>query len=328
MSAELVSVVIPAYNAVATLDDTLRSVRAQTHEALEIIVVDDGSRDETAELARRHAAADARVRVVEQANAGVAAARNTGWAQARSDFIAFVDADDLWHATKIERQLAALKADPAAGLAYCWYKVIDADDNIIDESDTNRWAGDVFDRLCVSNFIGNGSAVLVRRAALEHAGGFESGLRAAGAQGCEDYLFALRVAEKYAFAVVPDYLVGYRHLPDNMSSNMARMLRSWMLAVDEMKARHPDKARLLMKGLVFYVTWLLHKALYGRPDQIRPVLAQAYAYDPMLAGRAVALNVRSTAGIAVRGTLRLVMRRTTGAEAQQGRFAVGEPRSC
>jgi len=128
----LVSVVIPAFDAEAWIDETIRSVRAQTHSALEIIIVDDGSRDATVELARRHAAADPRIRIIEQANAGVAAARNTGWRSASADLIAFVDADDLWAVTKIERQVEALaRAGPEAGLAYCWYLSIDADSIIM-----------------------------------------------------------------------------------------------------------------------------------------------------------------------------------------------------
>src|SRR4051812_20898906 len=101
---QLVSVVIPAYNAAATLDETLRSVRSQTHGALEIIVVNDGSADGTGTIAQRHAAVDHRVQVVTQDNAGLAASRNAGWMRARSEVIAFIDADDLWAPTKIERQ--------------------------------------------------------------------------------------------------------------------------------------------------------------------------------------------------------------------------------
>lgn len=283
MSTDLVSVVIPAYNASATLDETLQSVRAQTYQTLEILVVDDGSRDDTVAIAERHAAADPRIRVIQQENAGVAAARNRGWAEARADFLAFVDADDLWHATKIERQLAALKADEAAGLAYCWYVAINAKNVIIGRSDKWAWEGDVFDVILTQNFIGNGSAVLVRREALEHTRGFESGLHAAGAQGCEDYLFACRIAEKYRFALVPDYLVGYRQLPDNMSSNSVRMLKSWILVIDEMKTRHPDKIALMRVGIRRYASWLVTSALITRRRrQIIPILREVAAAEPSL----------------------------------------------
>jgi glycosyltransferase involved in cell wall biosynthesis len=178
MSAELVSVVIPAHNAEDTIDETLRSVRSQTHHALEIIVVDDGSRDQTASIARRHCEIDLRVRLIDQANAGVAAARNTGWQAARSHLIAFVDADDLWAPTKIEQQLAALRrADDKVGLVYCWYSVIDSEGSVAGEPYRPCWRGDVLERSFLGNFVGNGSTALVRRQALIDANGFDSRLR-------------------------------------------------------------------------------------------------------------------------------------------------------
>lgn len=122
----LVSVVIPAYNAESTIDDTLRSVRGQTHRELEIIVVDDGSTDRTTSVVKAHAAADGRVTLIAQENAGVAAARNAGWQSARSAFIAFVDADDLWAPSKIERQLEViLRGGLRVGLVYTWWALID-----------------------------------------------------------------------------------------------------------------------------------------------------------------------------------------------------------
>src|SRR5262245_57856494 len=97
----VVSVVVPAFNAGATLDQTLRSVRAQTYTHLEVIVVDDGSKDATAEIALAHAKSDARIRLVRQANGGVASARNAGIREARAALVAPIDADDLWAPTKI-----------------------------------------------------------------------------------------------------------------------------------------------------------------------------------------------------------------------------------
>ncbi|MCP5432740.1 MAG: glycosyltransferase family 2 protein [Alphaproteobacteria bacterium] len=266
-SNTLVSVVVPAYNAEATIDETLRSVRAQTHAALEILVVDDGSRDATLAMAERHAAQDSRIRIVRQANAGVAAARNTGWSQAKADLIAFVDADDLWAPDKIARQLAVMEArGPGVGLVYGWSAKIDAKGCITDEREQPLIEGNVLARLCRGNFIGNGSSALVRRQALIDAGGFEPGLRAAGAQGCEDILFYARVAERHAFALVPDHLTGYRYLPGNMSSDLVRMLRSWTLVMDEIGGRHPELAGDLRAGLRSYGLWLAMRALaIGKP---------------------------------------------------------------
>ena len=112
MTQPLISVIIPNYNGAATLDETLTSVRGQSYANLEIILVDDGSRDDSVVRARRHADADPRVRIIRQDNAGVAAARNTGWRAAVGDIVAFVDSDDLWAADKIERQAERmLRAD-------------------------------------------------------------------------------------------------------------------------------------------------------------------------------------------------------------------------
>jgi glycosyltransferase involved in cell wall biosynthesis len=262
---QLVSVVIPAHNAAATLDLTLRSFRGQTHRKLEIIVVDDGSTDATRGLAERHAAADVRVRVLHQDNAGVAAARNLGWRSSISALIAFVDADDLWSPDKIERQLEALRtADPRTGLVYCWFNTLDAASRIVGAPDGPTWQGDVMDALLGSNFVGNGSAALIRREALEAAGGFYAHLRSRGAQGCEDYLLYLRVAESYHFALVPQHLVGYRVGPANMSSDRPRMLRSWMLVAQQMRERHPHRAHTIRAGLCNYALWLVADATAQR----------------------------------------------------------------
>jgi glycosyltransferase involved in cell wall biosynthesis len=263
-AALLVSVVIPAFNAGATIDETLRSVRSQSHRQLEIIVVDDGSTDGTVVIVKRHAAQDSRIMIITQRNAGVAAARNAGWRAAHADFIAFIDADDLWTPCKIARQLQAMiDGGRRTGLVYSWYDWIDANSRVSARSDPVFHAGEVLDYLCQGNFIGNGSSALVRREALIAANGFESGLRASGAEGCEDLLFYCRVAEDYHFAVVPEFQVGYRYLPNNMSSNMTRMLRSWMLVADEIATRHPDRTALLGQGLRNYARWLLRRALTG-----------------------------------------------------------------
>jgi glycosyltransferase involved in cell wall biosynthesis len=289
----LVSVVIPAFNAGATIDETLRSVRSQSHERLEIIVVDDGSIDDTLAVAERHADQDPRIKIIWQGNAGVAAARNAGWQAARAEFIAFIDADDLWAPSKIERQLQAMiDGGERTGLVYSWYAWIDAKSRVNVKSDPVYHAGEVLNYLFEGNFIGNGSSAMVRREALVAANGFESGLRASGAQGCEDLLFYCRVAEAYHFAVVPEYEIGYRYLPNNMSSDMTRMFRSWMLVADEMAARHPDRAALLDRGITNYARWLLRRALIGgRLGYFASVLALLSRRNPLLAVKVVALGL-------------------------------------
>lgn len=281
----LVSVVIPAYNAAATIEATLRSVLAQSHANLEVIVVDDGSTDGGPAIVERFAAADPRLRMVRQANAGVAAARNNGWRQAASDYIAFVDADDTWSRDKIERQLALLLAGmPRVGLVYSWYAMIDAHDRVSWIGPGPRHRGQVFDILLTDNFVGNGSSALATRAALEAAGGFESALHQAGAQGCEDILFYLRVAEHFEFDVVEDYQVGYRQLPDAMSSNLPRMFRSWLLTLDEMRRRHPEKMPAIRRGLWSYGRWVARRAVHkGRSGAVLRLARLAAPWSPALA---------------------------------------------
>ena len=268
---DLVSVVIPAYNAEATLDDTIRSVRSQTHRHLEIIVVDDGSTDRTASIVNAHAATDSRVTLISQQNAGVAAARNTGWQSARSALIAFVDADDLWAPSKIERQLEViLRGGVQVGLVYTWWALIDEDNRIRCKVDGRDIAGDVLDQTLLGNFIGHASSPLIRRQALIEAGGFDSRLRDAGIHGCEDMLIYHRIAKRFHFGLVPDHLTGYRVASARMSSDRPRMLRSFMIVADEMKLGHPQSAETVDRGTRKYLLFLLGEALASQ--NLRQVL--------------------------------------------------------
>lgn len=328
----LVSVVIPAYNASATLDETLRSVRSQTHNTLEIIVVNDGSTDNTGAIAKRHAAKDDRVQVVTQNNAGLAAARNEGWRRARSDLIAFLDSDDLWAPTKIERQIQALQAaGQHVGLVYCWYARIDSQSTITAAWEGARLAGHVLEQILAGNFVGNGSSALVRRQALIDANGFDSGLRAAGAEGCEDWLLQCRVAERYRFAVVPEHLIGYRYLPNNMSSNQPRMLRSWMLAHDEMLARQPDHRDALKRGVRNYAGWAVRDALSVRGLKNLPaLLLLLFRRYPSLGLKVLLKDIPSALIGKVRARLHRLHRGTAKSmNAESGRrFLIGNPDSC
>jgi hypothetical protein len=221
----LVTVVVPAYNAARTIGETLRSVRGQSHRNLEILVVDDGATDETAEIVRAHAVEDSRVRLLTQSNAGVAAARNRGIAEARGEFVATVDADDLWRWDKVERQLIAFaEAGDSVGLVYSWYARIDGRGDVIKMASVHPRGRDLLEALALRNFVGNGSSPMFRRSLAQAIGGYDPTLRARNAQGCEDWRFYFQAAERCDFALIPDYLVGYRLLPDAMSSDFRRAL--------------------------------------------------------------------------------------------------------
>jgi len=252
----LVSVVIPAFNASNTLQQTLLSVSAQTYRNLEIIVVDDGSVDHTALIASAYSQTDPRVRLIQKSNGGVASARNAGTQASTAEFVAFIDADDLWHPTKIAKQMALLTAGGNdMALVYSPFRLIDTSGMVRGSSRNHRVDGWVVNRHFYINFIGNGSSILIRKHVLNELGGYSSVLLEAGAQGCEDLLLQLRTALHYKFGTVPEYLVGYRMSPGNMSADEERMIRSSLLALTMALAECPDLAGLENRGLIARNIW-------------------------------------------------------------------------
>lgn len=240
---DLVSVIIPAYNASAFLREAIESALAQTYRKLEVIVVDDGSRDNTAAVVESLAVRDPRVRLLRQPNAGVASARNLGLAVSRGGFIALLDADDLWHPEKLARQVAVIRrGSPRLGLVYTWSSVVDEAGRVVDRRGCGvpRYEGEVYAALVLWNFVGNASTPLIRRRCLAEIGGFDVGLRARGAQGCEDLKLYLAIAERYEFAVVPEFLVGYRQTATSMSRSVWQMKRSHALVLADVRRRHPE----------------------------------------------------------------------------------------
>ena len=236
---ELISAIVPAYNAAATLGDTLQSALAQTHQNLEVLVVDDGSTDATAEIAATYAARNSRVRLLQQTNAGVAAARNLAIAHAGGVCIAPLDADDLWHPEKIEAQVAIIRQEgPRVGVVYCWWRRIDMGGSVCGE----EWhpyphQGNVYTALIMGNILGCASSPLILKSYLAEIGGYDTDARV---QGCEDLMLYLRLAERCDFALVPRFLVGYRFTRGSVSSDARRMLLSQKLVLTEAQQRQPE----------------------------------------------------------------------------------------
>jgi glycosyltransferase involved in cell wall biosynthesis len=240
-SDDLISVVIPAYNAARTLPQTLASVLAQTHTALEVLVVDDGSTDATGDTVAGVSRIDPRVRLLPQLRAGVAAARNHGIEAARGAFLAVLDADDLWHPEKLAKQLARLHgAGPEAALVSCFKCKIDGEGRLlrVRPSAAER-RQPTFRALLHANFI-CASAPLMRTALVRAVGGYDSSLRARGGEGAEDLKLYLELASGYRLEVVPEVLVAYRVGIASMSRRLDQMRRSHHLVLDDIRARIPD----------------------------------------------------------------------------------------
>lgn len=283
-NATLIGVVVPMFNAERTILPTLTSICQQSHQALDIIVVDDGSTDRSASIVAGYAEQDRRIRLFRQPNAGVAHARNSGAAATDAEFLAFVDADDLWAPSKIALQLRVLQeGGSSAGLAYCWFAEIDEDGRIFSLKQPDA-DGRVLQRMCRNNFVGNGSSMLVRRSAFERAGQFDPSLRARNAQGCEDLLMCLRIAENYEFRVVPQYLVGYRRTIGNMSSDVMQMFRSYQLVLAEFHERYPQFGSDLNAHLLDTINALAVRALLqGRPSAAWYLSKKLFVTEPRTA---------------------------------------------
>jgi glycosyltransferase involved in cell wall biosynthesis len=212
-----ISVVIPAYNAARFLPRCLGSVFAQTLKPEEVIVVDDGSTDDTAAVA-----AGLGARVISQPNGGIAASRNTGIRNTSGEWIAFLDADDMWAPTKLERQAACIR--PGTVLVYTGVRIFDNDGvrgqrPAIDPIKARKML-----RYC--NPIAP-SSVLVRREAVVQIGSFRDGLNA-----CEDWGLWFRLMPLGHFEAVPDPLTDYYVYPNSLSTNPENMLQAADAIID------------------------------------------------------------------------------------------------
>jgi len=237
----LVSVVVPSYNAQNTIRETLRSILRQTYSHMEVIVVDDGSTDKTGEIVRSMARMDDRLRLLHQKNAGVAAARNRGIEAAKGKFIAPIDADDIWFSRNLEKQVdRMLRIDDPVDVVYSWSLEIDQNGRLSGGFHSARFEGMVFFALLQAFFMGHASATLIRGKCFEKLGGYDSSLRNRNAEGCEDWDLYLRLAERYRFGVVPEFLIGYRQVPGNMGTRLNAMAASHDLVLKKVKDRRPD----------------------------------------------------------------------------------------
>jgi glycosyltransferase involved in cell wall biosynthesis len=242
-----VSVIIPALNAERFLAEAIRSVHAQTLNVAELIVVDNGSSDHTAQVASELGAV-----VVAEETRGLSRARNAGIRRSSEPWIALLDSDDLWDARKLEFQWAALEACPDAGLIASYFRVIEDDAVILENTDevsAERWSGyqgrvivgdvcsyfpkieqDFFPR-----FLPSCSDALIRREVFDGVGLFDEDV-----PYNEDFEFFLRALARYPLAIVEKTLISCRRHDRKHSFNLDGM-RDSLFAVVNYMLQHPDK---------------------------------------------------------------------------------------
>ncbi|MGB3239301.1 MAG: glycosyltransferase [Geitlerinemataceae cyanobacterium] len=257
----VISIIIPVYNGEKTIEETVRSVLNQRFQDFEIIIINDGSKDKTLEAINQ--IADSRIQVYSYSNSGQGASRNRGLVQANGQYVAFLDADDLWTPDKLEAQLDALQANPAAAVAYSWTDVIDEFGNFLRPGSHLNISGDVYPHLLLTNILENGSNPLIRREAIDRVGGFDESLPPA-----EDWDLYLRLAAIYPFIVVPRPQILYRVYANSASTNVFHLEAVSVKVIEQAFNQVPDSLRYLkshsLANLYKYLTFKSLETSSGR----------------------------------------------------------------
>lgn len=283
-----VSVIIPAYNHAEFLREAVDSALQQTVPPAQVIVVDDGSTDETPRIL---AAYGGRIRAIRQPNQGAGAARNAGLAEATGDYVAFLDSDDVWHPRKLERQLARFDADPDLGLVHCGSACIDGTGSVTSTSlaGLDGWVAHDILRLEREVIAGPGSCIMVPSRVAREIGGFDPRLPPS-----EDWDFCYRVATRHRIGYVAEVLVTYRHHGRGIHLDIARMERGMLLALEKAFGS-PDAAVQALRRQSY---GRLHRILAGcyfragRPAACLRQMAKSVRYTPRNAAYFAAHSVR------------------------------------
>jgi glycosyltransferase involved in cell wall biosynthesis len=209
----LVSVIIPTYNRADLLPEAIRSVLSQTITDFELIIVDDGSSDDTRQLVETFA--DPRIRYIYQENKGISGAMNTGLGAARGDYIARLDSDDRWLPTILAEQLAIFEAHPEIGIVYAKAQAMDINGNPMAQTlgAPGHFPGQTFKSLLYGDF-GSAISTLVRRECYERIGGYDTHLKAN-----EDWDVWIRLARYYPFYFLDQVLANFRYHPGRSTAS-------------------------------------------------------------------------------------------------------------
>jgi len=274
MKRSSVSVVIPTYNSGEFVTQAIESVLSQTVAPAEIIVVDDGSTDDTAAALAPY---ENRIRYIYQENMGVSAARNRGVEAANGDFVAFLDADDIWHPQKLELQMDAFAKIPALGLLGTRGFFLPFNElPRYDKLPSRPYSFITWRQLVVKNHICS-SSVIVRSSILNIAGDFDTTL-----QGPEDRDLWLRIAEISTVVNLNIPLVGYRIVPGSVSQQPQRCQAGMQSILRKLDDRHAWRGRWLLrqkaKSYIDHSCAYLYEATGNHRDALKRALHSVMSY--------------------------------------------------
>ncbi|MBI5874104.1 MAG: glycosyltransferase [Candidatus Omnitrophica bacterium] len=244
-----VSIITPVFNGAKFLDKTIASVFSQTYEDYELIIVDDGSTDNARSIAEGYVRRfPDKIRYIYQANGGHAKARNTGLKEARGQFIAFLDADDLWLPSRLEEEVRVLESDPSVGLVHANTVRITEQGELIrvNQRDKRYLSGIIFEYLFLRKADISIPTVLVRKNCLEKVGFFDENLTRLG---CEDRELWLRIAEKYKVYYLDKVLAQYRVNIESASKDRSRMLKGRYYVIEKFASANKKYSHLRKMAL-------------------------------------------------------------------------------
>jgi glycosyltransferase involved in cell wall biosynthesis len=284
-----ISVIIPAYNAARTVGKAVDSVLAQTFGDFELLVIDDGSRDETVEVVK--ARDDARVKCVSTANGGVSAARNHGLDLAAGSYVAFLDADDAWEPAKLEHQHRVMSKRSDVGLCFVSTRLVDDDLQQI-ALDPALARDDYGEALLLTGNVlaGSASSVLARKRVIDEAGPFDLRLSL-----CADWDMWLRASVITEFFALDEPLVLYRQAAGTMSTDPSVLERDTFAVLDKFFASSASAAYQAVRKRAYGHHLMVCAGSYLHAGRVRDCLrcaARALITDPRTAGRLLTFPVR------------------------------------
>jgi cellulose synthase/poly-beta-1,6-N-acetylglucosamine synthase-like glycosyltransferase len=226
-----VDVIIPAYNAAKYLPVAIDSVVAQTFEDWRILLIDDGSTDDTAEVVAPYIVRlGSKLKYIRQANGGLPNARNAAIRNSSAEFLALLDADDIWLPNRLTESLKSFENRPQVGLSYGFNNRIDQDGAVIDTFNYRQKHGEgkIAPYIYMRSIHLPCPTVTFRRKCIDEVGMFDESLKAS-----EDRDLWLRIGLRYEVALVPKVIAHYRTSPDSMSTDPDRMLKAQLQFIEK-----------------------------------------------------------------------------------------------